>query len=75
MNRIEQYDDDEGDRVVLTTDGDLSAAIQHARSAGWKVTTEHSFISLLLFLQPPSCGIPLIFGGCFSCSGSEAAYG
>nr|XP_015622514.1 CBS domain-containing protein CBSCBSPB3 isoform X2 [Oryza sativa Japonica Group] len=35
------YDDDEGDRVVLTTDGDLSAAIQHARSAGWKVLRLH----------------------------------
>ncbi|KAF0893622.1 hypothetical protein E2562_028036 [Oryza meyeriana var. granulata] len=35
------YDDDEGDRVVLTTDDDLSAAIQHARSAGWKVLRLH----------------------------------
>ncbi|EMS50548.1 Meiotically up-regulated gene 70 protein [Triticum urartu] len=30
------YDDDEGDRVLLATDGDLVAAIEHARSAGWK---------------------------------------
>jgi CBS domain-containing protein len=30
------YDDDEGDRVVLTNDSDLAAAIQHAKSAGWK---------------------------------------
>ena len=32
-----QYDDDEGDRVLLATDSDLIAAIEHARSAGWKV--------------------------------------
>ncbi|CAL4972019.1 unnamed protein product [Urochloa decumbens] len=35
------YDDDEGDRVVLTTDGDLTAAIEHAKSAGWKVLRLH----------------------------------
>jgi hypothetical protein len=34
---VEQYDDDEGDRVVLANDSDLAAAIQHAKSAGWKV--------------------------------------
>lgn len=33
----QQYDDDEGDRVLLTSDSDLTAAIQHAKSAGWKV--------------------------------------
>ncbi|CAM0147800.1 unnamed protein product [Urochloa decumbens] len=35
------YDDDEGDRVVLTTNGDLTAAIEHAKSAGWKVLRLH----------------------------------
>ncbi|KAJ1287172.1 hypothetical protein BS78_03G409800 [Paspalum vaginatum] len=35
------YDDDEGDRVLLTSDGDLTAAIQHAKSAGWKVLRLH----------------------------------
>lgn len=35
------YDDDEGDRVLLATDGDLVAAIEHARSAGWKVLRLH----------------------------------
>ncbi|KAL6616751.1 hypothetical protein ACP70R_039021 [Stipagrostis hirtigluma subsp. patula] len=35
------YDDDEGDRVLLTSDSDLSAAIQHAKSAGWKVLKLH----------------------------------
>ncbi|RLN23639.1 hypothetical protein C2845_PM07G35520 [Panicum miliaceum] len=35
------YDDDEGDRVVLTTDSDLTAAIEHAKSAGWKVLRLH----------------------------------
>ncbi|KAM3336186.1 hypothetical protein ACQJBY_030267 [Aegilops geniculata] len=35
------YDDDEGDRVLLATDGGLVAAIEHARSAGWKVLRLH----------------------------------
>uniref|UniRef100_A0A0D9VAL1 CBS domain-containing protein n=1 Tax=Leersia perrieri TaxID=77586 RepID=A0A0D9VAL1_9ORYZ len=35
------YEDDEGDRVVLTTDSDLSSAIEHAKSAGWKVLRLH----------------------------------
>uniref|UniRef100_A0A0A9C533 CBS domain-containing protein n=1 Tax=Arundo donax TaxID=35708 RepID=A0A0A9C533_ARUDO len=35
------YDDDEGDRVLLTTDSDLNAAIEHAKSAGWKVLRLH----------------------------------
>uniref|UniRef100_A0A453GF31 PB1 domain-containing protein n=2 Tax=Aegilops tauschii subsp. strangulata TaxID=200361 RepID=A0A453GF31_AEGTS len=35
------YDDDEGDRVLLATDGDLIAAIEHARSARWKVLRLH----------------------------------
>ncbi|GJM91820.1 hypothetical protein PR202_ga08236 [Eleusine coracana subsp. coracana] len=36
------YDDEDGDRVVLTNDGDLTAAIQHAKSAGWKVLRLHT---------------------------------
>ncbi|XP_062208157.1 CBS domain-containing protein CBSCBSPB3-like isoform X2 [Phragmites australis] len=35
------YDDDEGDRVLLSTASDLNAAIQHAKSAGWKVLRLH----------------------------------
>ncbi|CAM0884809.1 unnamed protein product [Alopecurus aequalis] len=35
------YDDDEGDRVLLATDSDLVAAIEHARSAGWKFLRLH----------------------------------
>lgn len=35
------YEDDEGDKVLLTTDSDLSAAIEHARSAEWKVLRLH----------------------------------
>ncbi|KAH6791355.1 CBS / octicosapeptide/Phox/Bemp1 domains-containing protein [Perilla frutescens var. frutescens] len=31
------YEDDEGDKVLLTTDGDLVGAVTHARSAGQKV--------------------------------------
>lgn len=33
-----QYEDEEGDKVLLTTDGDLTAAVYVARSAGWKVS-------------------------------------
>lgn len=32
-----QYEDDEGDKVLLTTDSDLVGAISHARSLGLKV--------------------------------------
>jgi hypothetical protein len=45
LSLVEQYDDDEGDRVVLTTDSDLTAAIEHAKSAGWKVTVVILFLS------------------------------
>ncbi|KAL9247527.1 hypothetical protein vseg_020952 [Gypsophila vaccaria] len=30
------YEDEDGDQVVLATDADLVAAVDHARSAGWK---------------------------------------
>lgn len=32
-----QYEDDEGDKVILSTDSDLVAAVNHARQAGLKV--------------------------------------
>lgn len=32
-----QYEDEDHDKVVLASDGDLTAAIDHARSSGWKV--------------------------------------
>lgn len=32
-----QYEDDEGDKVLLATDGDLIGAINHARTTGLKV--------------------------------------
>ncbi|KAF8646813.1 hypothetical protein HU200_065612 [Digitaria exilis] len=35
------YSDDEGDRILLTSDSDLTAAIEHAKSAGWKVLRLH----------------------------------
>ncbi|KAI3451596.1 hypothetical protein Pfo_008261 [Paulownia fortunei] len=35
------YEDDEGDKVLLTTDGDLVGAVTHARSAGLKVLRLH----------------------------------
>lgn len=30
------YEDEDHDKVVLASDGDLAAAVEHARSAGWK---------------------------------------
>ncbi|XP_065873416.1 CBS domain-containing protein CBSCBSPB3 isoform X2 [Euphorbia lathyris] len=35
------YEDDEGDKVLITTDSDLLSAIAHARSAGLKVLRLH----------------------------------
>ncbi|KAA8531118.1 hypothetical protein F0562_005827 [Nyssa sinensis] len=35
------YEDDEGDKVLLTTDGDLISAVSHARSVGLKVLRLH----------------------------------
>ncbi|KAG6516608.1 CBS domain-containing protein CBSCBSPB3-like isoform X1 [Zingiber officinale] len=35
------YEDDEGDKVLLTSDSDVVTAINHARSAGWKVLRLH----------------------------------
>ncbi|CAL9079557.1 unnamed protein product [Musa textilis] len=35
------YEDDEGDRVLLVTDNDVVGAVNHARSAGWKVLRLH----------------------------------
>lgn len=35
------YEDDEGDKVLLTTDGDLVGAVAHARSVGQKVLRLH----------------------------------
>ncbi|KQJ89232.1 hypothetical protein BRADI_4g24320v3 [Brachypodium distachyon] len=35
------YDDDEGDRVLLTTDSDLASAVIHAKSSGLKVLRLH----------------------------------
>ena len=32
-----QYEDEDGDKVVLATDSDLVAAVDHAKLAGWKV--------------------------------------
>lgn len=32
-----QYEDDEGDRVLLASDDDLVSAVSHARAVGQKV--------------------------------------
>lgn len=32
-----QYEDDEGDKIIIATNNDLAAAVSYARSAGLKV--------------------------------------
>lgn len=32
-----QYEDEDHDKVILASDEDLAAAVEHARSLGWKV--------------------------------------
>lgn len=41
------YEDDEGDKVLLSTDSDLVAAVNHARQAGWKGLKLHVDSSIL----------------------------
>lgn len=36
-NLFHQFEDDEGDRVLLATDDDLVSAVSHARGVGLKV--------------------------------------
>lgn len=45
-NFFHQFEDDEGDRVLLATDDDLVSAVSHARGVGLKVlqTLFHCFI-------------------------------
>lgn len=31
-----QYEDEDGDKVILASDSDLAEAVDHARLAGWK---------------------------------------
>jgi hypothetical protein len=35
------YEDDEGDKVLLSTDSDLVVVVNHARQAGWKGLRVH----------------------------------
>ncbi|CAK9137474.1 unnamed protein product [Ilex paraguariensis] len=44
------YEDEDHDKVVLASDGDLAAAVDHARSVGWKGLKLH-----LDYSGTPSC--------------------
>ncbi|CAD6270453.1 unnamed protein product [Miscanthus lutarioriparius] len=67
------YEDDEGDRVLLTTDADLAGAVLHAKSSGLKVLKLHiedpslntEVTKLSQELAPPPCssGISLVHVG------------
>ncbi|XP_066355633.1 CBS domain-containing protein CBSCBSPB3-like isoform X2 [Miscanthus floridulus] len=67
------YEDDEGDRVLLTTDADLAGAVLHAKSSGLKVLKLHIEDPSLYTevtkpsqeLAPPLCssGISLVHVG------------
>lgn len=35
---VVQYEDEDNDKVILASDGDLVAAVEHAKSIDWKVT-------------------------------------
>lgn len=37
-----QYEDEDRDKVVLASDDDLTAAVDHARLAGWKACTNYT---------------------------------
>lgn len=39
MATLVQYEDEDKDKIVLASDGDLVAAVHHAKQAGWKVST------------------------------------
>lgn len=43
-----QYEDDEGDRVLLATDGDLIGAVSHGRALGQKVRYLFSFAGVMM---------------------------
>lgn len=52
-----QYEDDEGDKVLISTDSDLADAVSHARVAGWKVQSRRrsrflSMVTRVLQLTP-----------------------
>jgi uncharacterized LabA/DUF88 family protein len=34
---LSQYEDEDHDKVILSSDSDLTAAVDHARQIGWKV--------------------------------------
>ena len=46
-----QYEDEDGDKVVLASDDDLAAAVDHARLAGWKARMLSSASSRLFLLD------------------------
>lgn len=50
---ILQYDDEDSDKVVLESDSDLQAAVDHARLAGWKVS--------IIFVLVPSFVFKLLW--------------
>ncbi|GMY12579.1 CBS domain-containing protein CBSCBSPB3 isoform X2 [Fagus crenata] len=54
------YEDDDGDRVLLATDGDLIAAVSHARSVGQKVLRLHLDFSDSSQLTKPESGTSTI---------------
>ena len=37
-----QYEDEDRDKVVLASDDELTAAVDHARLAGWKACTNNT---------------------------------
>jgi hypothetical protein len=48
-----QYEDEDHDKVILSSDSDLVAAVDHARQIGWKVIL-FQFKIVVLFPSPAS---------------------
>ncbi|CAK9141991.1 unnamed protein product [Ilex paraguariensis] len=48
------YEDDEGDKVLLTTDGDLIGAVSHARSVGLKLVGFYMIDEMPVCFSDPS---------------------
>lgn len=69
-----QYEDEDRDKVVLASDDDLAAAVDHARLAGWKARM-HAFGLSPCFVSVTVCNYRRLLTDSFMHSGSETVPG
>lgn len=62
-----QYEDDEGDKVLLTTDSDLAGAVFNAKSSGLKVFLFSDVNPFCLLKVLPFEHLSYTVAICFSC--------